>query len=902
MRSELERIQLIEKHLLKTLSAEEKAEFQKELRENPNFEAEIQAQKELMIGIKKLAFKDAATTSYKKFKTRNKIWKWGIGGSLSLLVLALFIPLAVSVLEGELEKESEHFTREFKNSLGDLPQQMFTINNHRDTILETKEGIVIAVPASAFVDQEGKPAGDEVELVVQEALTPAQIMSAGLSTTSNGALLETGGMFTVDAFSNSKPLTLKKELVVEVPTDEIKEGMQLFDGELSENGLVNWVNPKPLANYLVPVEIRTLDFYPPGYQDQLNELGFAGKSKAWTDSVYYSFGGTGKDFMFTEDAVSLEDSEEKEAIDPLKIQTIWNPKFNNTNLATKEFEERLKVIFATCSHPIFELYVNNLDQELWVVDSMAEVIAPAHLKYRFTAFKQRKNGKVQTEDKLLKKLSKYYIKKQKKYAKAVKKLREEYWKAQEKAAEKFAKKAAKKVEEEVKRKKRNIEKEVKNNQRVQTAKLEADRLIYNLKYRATITNLGRKNIDRYVANSSSRRVQRVVPTFNPDTLIPSYSKCTIELQNKQEYDRIYSYLLADKLYSFQRMKDTVMGFQETLNSFLNYNLALIAYKGDSCFLYTQQGLKPSAAPIFVELSFLGKRDLKTELSLLGRNATKSFKKDILDDLKFEKLKVKEEERQQAVRDMQVFRRKVEAVIFPCKLLKEAPKESPTCSWNLQSKVEGVKYWILNEKSQSIEYSINHNDLSSKLLFNQWKFNDDSTLLVCSDRNKEETKNFRIRWTEDYERFSFYLSISKGGDLAEYVMWMNKNCGEKDTIAAGSSTFRIDAMEEKTTVGIVERAEIRAEFPGGQQAFLKWINDNLEIPEEERMQTKGLVMVEFIVYEDGSLREVKIVRGISAIIDAAVVDLLVNSPVWKPAMNGGKLVRERWRMPIEVANL
>ena len=50
-------------------------------------------------------------------------------------------------------------------------------------------------------------------------------------------------------------------------------------------------------------------------------------------------------------------------VNPASVKTIWNRKFNNTNLATKEFEERMPYIHQTCNNSILELYINNLDKK-----------------------------------------------------------------------------------------------------------------------------------------------------------------------------------------------------------------------------------------------------------------------------------------------------------------------------------------------------------------------------------------------------------------------------------------------------------------------------------------------------------------------------------------------------------
>jgi protein TonB len=110
----------------------------------------------------------------------------------------------------------------------------------------------------------------------------------------------------------------------------------------------------------------------------------------------------------------------------------------------------------------------------------------------------------------------------------------------------------------------------------------------------------------------------------------------------------------------------------------------------------------------------------------------------------------------------------------------------------------------------------------------------------------------------------------------------------------------DDDEEVYVPPIVERAEIRAEFPGGNRAFMKWAYNNLKIPEEDKQKgVRGMIMIQFVVYEDGFVRDIEIVRGISAGLDKAVVKLLKSSPRWTPGKTQGQKVRERWRYPIKI---
>lgn len=110
----------------------------------------------------------------------------------------------------------------------------------------------------------------------------------------------------------------------------------------------------------------------------------------------------------------------------------------------------------------------------------------------------------------------------------------------------------------------------------------------------------------------------------------------------------------------------------------------------------------------------------------------------------------------------------------------------------------------------------------------------------------------------------------------------------------------DEEDEEYVPPIVERAEIRAAFPGGSRAFMQWAYNNMQVPETDKQNgVRGMVMVQFVVYEDGYVRDVKIIKGLSLTLDQAVKNLMESSPKWTPGQTQGQVVRERWRYPIKI---
>jgi len=89
-----------------------------------------------------------------------------------------------------------------------------------------------------------------------------------------------------------------------------------------------------------------------------------------------------------------------------------------------------------------------------------------------------------------------------------------------------------------------------------------------------------------------------------------------------------------------------------------------------------------------------------------------------------------------------------------------------------------------------------------------------------------------------------------------------------------------------------------EFIGGMKAFTKYMERNLRYPSQAQEEgVKGKVFVSFVVEIDGSITDVKVLRGIGFGCDEEAMKVIKKSPLWKPGRNKGKAVRVRYNMPI-----
>ncbi|MBL7955525.1 MAG: energy transducer TonB [Flavobacteriales bacterium] len=73
-----------------------------------------------------------------------------------------------------------------------------------------------------------------------------------------------------------------------------------------------------------------------------------------------------------------------------------------------------------------------------------------------------------------------------------------------------------------------------------------------------------------------------------------------------------------------------------------------------------------------------------------------------------------------------------------------------------------------------------------------------------------------------------------------------------------------------------------EFPGGQEAMMAFISENLTYPEAARSENlHGKVVVSFVVEPDGSRSSVKVVNGIHSTLDKEAIRVVNAMPKWIP---------------------
>ncbi len=94
-------------------------------------------------------------------------------------------------------------------------------------------------------------------------------------------------------------------------------------------------------------------------------------------------------------------------------------------------------------------------------------------------------------------------------------------------------------------------------------------------------------------------------------------------------------------------------------------------------------------------------------------------------------------------------------------------------------------------------------------------------------------------------------------------------------------------------------EQQAEFPGGQAALMKWLNNNVHYPEAaQQNDIQGRVVVQFVVEKDGSVGAATILKGVDKDLDREALRVVKKMPRWQPGKNNGVPVRSYFRLPVQ----
>lgn len=125
----------------------------------------------------------------------------------------------------------------------------------------------------------------------------------------------------------------------------------------------------------------------------------------------------------------------------------------------------------------------------------------------------------------------------------------------------------------------------------------------------------------------------------------------------------------------------------------------------------------------------------------------------------------------------------------------------------------------------------------------------------------------------------------------FLFFLSGHCQE---IIKGFNTDRDSTQKEVFTM-----VDTPPFFPGGDDARIQFLSENINYPDSARIKgIEGTVLATFVVERDGTLSDVKILKGIGGGCDEEVLRVIKAMPRWNPGIQRGKPVRVQFNMPLK----
>ena len=132
--------------------------------------------------------------------------------------------------------------------------------------------------------------------------------------------------------------------------------------------------------------------------------------------------------------------------------------------------------------------------------------------------------------------------------------------------------------------------------------------------------------------------------------------------------------------------------------------------------------------------------------------------------------------------------------------------------------------------------------------------------------------------------------------------------ETEDININAEVEQNEIIEEYVAPEVVEEEVVEQEifqiveempaFPGGEQKLMEYVAKNIKYPQIARETgIQGRVFVGFVVEPDGSISNVKLLRGIGGGCDEEAMRVIKSLPKWKPGKQRGKAVRVSYQIPV-----
>lgn len=163
-----------------------------------------------------------------------------------------------------------------------------------------------------------------------------------------------------------------------------------------------------------------------------------------------------------------------------------------------------------------------------------------------------------------------------------------------------------------------------------------------------------------------------------------------------------------------------------------------------------------------------------------------------------------------------------------------------------------------------------------------------------DKTNEEAK---LSATEE-EQLELQEPVSTTDDTEAALNESSQS--ENDTQTESSVTDENENTSESSVVDnkVYSVVEQMPNFPGGEEALMKFINEHIKYPQSALEQgTQGTIMLRFVVTGTGGIGEVQILKGLDPDCNNEAIRVVKSLPKFNPGMQQGRPVSVWYTTPV-----
>ncbi len=384
----------------------------------------------------------------------------------------------------------------------------------------------------------------------------------------------------------------------------------------------------------------------------------------------------------------VRDPIENTSLPPSKVLSIWKKEFDETILATRDFEKRMKAIHGACNEKVFNVYANQINKPLWELDE--QVVKMGYPN--FQNFADERVGALKQDNAHMNTLRQFYESNISRFRDLAKKDRN-FQEALEMAWDNTLNTER---SEESKRSDRRANQVYKDE--------------FELNFSNVLNQLGRKktvgltvrgsnsfsnrpkidsksltqsnpvmsasnvyNIDQFTRiNTANRTSGEFTDKGTGKTAKITYYPFQASIQNAKVYDKLFLYLMPHELTSFQRINPINGKFDYALNNDIEYDMVFIGINENGYFISDRKniiGTKNFSSNMDIDLKSVSEKEFEHTLEKMSKDRQKTSTKsrDMAAELNWLKLEKQDYAEQKLRQQNAEFRQMMKEIIHPCSM-------------------------------------------------------------------------------------------------------------------------------------------------------------------------------------------------------------------------------------------